>query len=83
MPFGRGRATSATLRRYWLGMAHPHVAGAGFLLAAIPFVFLFVSGVLADLLETSYRSLVMACVVGMMAAYVVWSLVNLAQVPQG
>src|ERR1700733_8088947 len=45
-----------------LGMAHPHVAGAGFLLAAIPFVFLFVSGVLADLLETSYRSLVMACV---------------------
>jgi len=66
-----------------LGMAHPHVAGAGFLLAAIPFVFLFVSGVLADLLETSYRSLVMACVVGMMAAYVVWSLVNLAQVPQG
>jgi hypothetical protein len=25
----------------------------------------------------------MACVVGMMAAYVVWSLVNLAQVPQG
>ena len=66
-----------------MGMAHPHVAGAGFLLAAIPFVFLFVSGVLADLLETSYRSLVMACVVGMMAAYVVWSLVNLAQVPQG
>jgi hypothetical protein len=39
--------------------------------------------VLADLLETSYRSLVTACVVGMMAAYVVWSLVNLAQVPQG
>ena len=31
-----------------LGMAHPHVAGAGFLLAAIPFLFIFVSGVLAD-----------------------------------
>lgn len=66
-----------------LGMAHPHVAGAGFLLAAIPFLFLFVAGVLADLLETPYRPLVMACVVGMMAAYVVWSVVNLAQVPQG
>lgn len=66
-----------------LGMAHPHVDGAGFLLAAVPFLFLFVSGVLADLLETSYRPLVMACVVGMMAAYVVWSIVNLAQVPQG
>jgi hypothetical protein len=66
-----------------LGMAHPHVAGAGFLLAAIPFLFIFVSGVLADLLETRYRALVMACVVGMMAAYVIWSVVNLAQVPQG
>jgi hypothetical protein len=66
-----------------LGMAHPHVAGAGFLLAAIPFLFIFVSGVLADLLETRHRPLVMACVVGMMAAYVVWSVVNLVQVPQG
>jgi hypothetical protein len=66
-----------------LGMAHPHVGGAGFLLGAIPFLFLFVSGVLADLLETSQRPLVMACIVGLMAAYVVWSLVNLAQVPQG
>jgi hypothetical protein len=66
-----------------LGMAHPHVAGAGFLLAAIPFLFIFVSGVVADLLETSYRPFVMACTVGMMAAYVVWSLINLAQVPQG
>jgi hypothetical protein len=66
-----------------LGMAHPHVAGAGFLLAAIPFLFIFVSGVLADLIETSYRQWVMACIVGMMAAYVVWSVVNLAQVPQG
>ncbi len=66
-----------------LGMAHPHGAGAGFLPAAIPFLFIFVSGVLADLLETRYRSLVMACTVGMMAAYVVWSVINLAQVPQG
>src|ERR1700688_2849834 len=60
-----------------LGIAHPHVAGAGFLLAAIPFLFVFVSGVLADLLETRCRPLVMACIVGMMAAYVIWSLVNI------
>jgi hypothetical protein len=66
-----------------LGMAHPHIDGAGFLLAAVPFLFIFVSGVLADLLETRQRSLVMACVVGMIAAYVIWSVVNLAQVPQG
>jgi hypothetical protein len=66
-----------------LGIAHPHVAGAGFLLASIPFLFIFVSGVLADLLETDYRALVMACIVGMLAAYVIWSVINLAQVPQG
>jgi hypothetical protein len=66
-----------------LGMAHPHLDGAGFLLAAVPFLFIFVSGVLADLLETPRRPLVMACVVGMIAAYVIWSVVNLAQVPQG
>ncbi|HSY90895.1 MAG TPA: hypothetical protein VK812_05950 [Candidatus Binatus sp.] len=66
-----------------LGMAHPHVGGAGFLLAMIPFLFIFVSGVLADLLETPQRPLMMACVVGLLAAYVVWSLVNLAQVPRG
>lgn len=66
-----------------LGMAHPDVAGAGFLLAAMPFLFIFVSGVLADLLETSYRLLVLACIVGIMAFYLVLSVVNLAHVPQG
>lgn len=66
-----------------LGMAHPHSAGEGFLLAAIPFLFIFVSGVLADLMETRHRPLVTACVVGMMLAYALWSLLNLARVPQG
>jgi hypothetical protein len=66
-----------------LGMAHPHVAGAGFLLAATPFLFLFVSGVLADLLETSYGELVMICIVGLMIPYVIWSVLSLARVPQG
>ena len=66
-----------------LGMAHPHVAGAGFLIAAIPFLFIFTAGVLADLLETRYRTLAAACVLGMLAAYVAWDLLNLAQVPAG
>jgi hypothetical protein len=66
-----------------LGMAHPHVAGAGFLLAAIPFVFIFVAGVLADLLETRWRPVVSAAIIGMLAAYVAWSLFNLARVPHG
>jgi hypothetical protein len=53
------------------------------LLAAIPFLFVFVSGVLADLMETRYRPLVTAGVVGMIIAYVAWSLFNLIRVPVG
>jgi hypothetical protein len=66
-----------------LGMAHPRVAGAGFLLASVPFLFLFVSGVLADLMETPYRSLVTACVWGLVGAYILWSLLALSHVPRG
>jgi hypothetical protein len=67
----------------FLGMAHPHIAGAGFLLAAIPFLFIFVSGVLSDLLETSYRPIVLACTLAMLITYVARTLLALAQVPQG
>jgi hypothetical protein len=63
-----------------LGMAHPHQAGAGFLLAAVPFLFLFVSGVLADLMETSFRPVVTACVAALLATYVIRTLLALAQV---
>jgi hypothetical protein len=49
----------------------------------MPFLFIFVSGVLADLVETSYRLLVLACIIGTMAFYLILSVVNLAQVPQG
>jgi hypothetical protein len=66
-----------------LGIADPHAAGRGFLLASVPFFFVFVSGVAADLLETRNRRLMAAAIVGMMAAYVVWSLFNLAQIPPG
>jgi hypothetical protein len=66
-----------------LGMAHPHIAGAGFLLASIPFILIFVSGVLADLMESSARPLVTASVWGLLAAYILWSLQALTQVPQG
>lgn len=63
-----------------LGMAHPHVAGAGFLLASVPFLFLFVSGVLADLMETRYRALITASVWALAGAYIATSLQALAQV---
>ena len=66
-----------------LGMAHPHVAGAGFLLASVPFILIFVSGVVADLIETPFRLLVTACVWGLLGAYILWSLLALAQTPRG
>src|ERR1022692_947272 len=66
-----------------LGMAHPHVAGAGFLLASVPFLLIFVSGVLADLMETTFRRFVTAGVWGLLGAYIVWNLLALAQVPRG
>ena len=66
-----------------LGMAHPDVAGAGFLLASVPFVLIFVSGILADLMETPVRQLVTAAVWGLIAADILWTLHKLAQVPRG
>lgn len=66
-----------------LAISRSETAGAGFLLSAMPFLLIFVSGVLADLLETRYRTAVMAAVVGMMLAYMSWSLFHLSGVPVG
>jgi len=66
-----------------LAMAHPHTAGAGFLLAAIPFLFVFVSGVLADLMETTYRPLIIASVLTLLVTYVARTLLELVRVPPG
>lgn len=66
-----------------LGMAHPDNAASGFLLAAVPFLFIFVAGVLADLMETRYGTLVKACVVALLATYALRTVLALAQVPQG
>jgi uncharacterized membrane protein len=51
--------------------------------AAIPFLFIFVSGVLADLLETSCRPWVMAGVAALLLTYVARTLLALVQVPRG
>jgi hypothetical protein len=57
----------------------PHYPGLGFQLMVAPFLFVFVAGVFADLLETRQRLLVVACVWGLMGAYALWSLLQLAQ----
>jgi len=81
--FGNTAPLLVTVAFLLLAMAHPHVAGAGFFLAAMPFLFVFVAGVLADLLETSYRPLVTACVLALLITYVGRTLFALAQVPKG
>lgn len=65
------------------GMAHPDMAAAGFLLASVPFIFIFVSGVLADLMDTRYRQLIMACIFALLVTYAARTLVALAEVPRG
>ena len=81
--FGNTAPLSVALLFLVLGMAHPHLGGAGFLLAAVPFLFLFVAGVLADLMETRYRSVVTASIIGLLVANTVWSLIALGRVGQG
>jgi len=66
-----------------LAVASPHYPGLGFLLMAAPFLFVFVAGICADLLETPYRPFVMACVWGLLAASALWNLMELARVPRG
>lgn len=66
-----------------LGMAHPHQAGAGFFLASIPFLLIFVCGIAADLFETRYRPLVTAAVWALAAANVLSSFLALIRVRVG
>jgi hypothetical protein len=66
-----------------LAMATPHTGGAGFLLAAIPFLLIFVSGVLADLLETRHRPAILAAVLTLLVTYIAGTLLALARVTRG
>ncbi len=63
-----------------LALATPHYPGFGFQFMAVPFLFVFVAGVAADLLETRMRSLVSAFLVGLLGAYALWSLLELSRV---
>ncbi len=66
-----------------LGIAHAQGAAGEFLLAATVFLYLFVAGILADLMETQYRVIVTACIVGLLGAYALWNLLALAQAARG
>jgi hypothetical protein len=61
-----------------LGVGTLHQPGLGFQFVALPFLFVFVAGVSADLLETRHRNLVMGCIWGVLMAQSIWNLWELA-----
>jgi hypothetical protein len=63
-----------------LAMAAPSFPGQGFHLTMLVFLFVFVAGVFADLLETSQSLLVTASVCGLLAASAIWNLWRLSRV---
>jgi hypothetical protein len=61
-------------------LAAPDYPGQGFLLVAMPFLFTFVAGVLADLLETRYRATLQMAITALLSAYAFWNVVSLARI---
>ncbi|HSS97192.1 MAG TPA: hypothetical protein VLK33_09185, partial [Terriglobales bacterium] len=66
-----------------MAIATPHYPGLGFNLVAVPFLFVFVAGITADLLETPQRNLVLSCVLGLLVANGIWNLWELARASAG
>jgi hypothetical protein len=62
-----------------LGLLTPHYPGLGFHLMAVPFLFVFIAGIAADLLETPLRGLVLSCVLGLLVANGLWNVWELAR----
>jgi hypothetical protein len=59
--------------------AAPQFSGHGFHLAAVVFLFVFVAGVFADLLETRYGRVITASLTGLLIASAIWNLLQLAK----
>jgi hypothetical protein len=63
-----------------LGLGTPHYPGLGFEFMAVPFVFVFVAGIAADLLETRYHQVAVAAIAGLLVANAAWNLWELARI---
>jgi hypothetical protein len=66
-----------------LGFGSPHYPGLGFWLMGAPFLFVFVAGVSADLLETRQRVFVQAGIWGLLITNALWNLAELAHLGRG
>jgi hypothetical protein len=60
-----------------LALGAPSFPGQGFHLAMLIFLFVFVSGVFADLLETQHSLLAAAALCGLLSASAIWNLLQL------
>ena len=78
--FGNAAPLIVSLTLIFLGLITPHHPGIGFQLVAMPILFVFIAGVLSDLLETRRRDLVLVLVISLLLAYVVWSVSSLLRV---
>jgi hypothetical protein len=78
--FGNAAPLLVSLALVLLRVLAPHLRGPGLCLAAVPFLSMFVAGVAADLVETRWRGLVLACVSTLVSAGAVWNLFELASV---
>jgi hypothetical protein len=78
--FGNTAPLLVAMICFVLGWASPHYPGLGFQLIALPFFFVFIAGVFADLLETGQRVVVLASLFGLLSAYALLSVFRLLQV---
>ena len=63
-----------------LRAASPHDPDALFPLTGVVFLFVFVAGIMADLLETKPQELTAAVLMGLIAANAVWNLIGLGRI---
>jgi hypothetical protein len=58
----------------------PHASGSVFSMTAVVFLFVFIAGIAADLLETKASETITAIVVGLVAANAFWDIAALARI---
>jgi hypothetical protein len=77
-----GTSVPLLLSLLFLGLriGSPHEPDSVFGLMAVIFLFLFVSGIAADFLETRFREVTASVLTGLLAANALWSLIGLARI---
>ncbi len=62
-----------------LAMAMPHLGGYTFLIVMLPFAYVFIAGVFADLLETRASGLVLGLLAGVLLSHAMFNILGLAR----